>query len=59
MTALLVVPVLINAPLAQFLKVQSILSTPAFVLTAVLALMLAPLARLPRVNKIQRPHLTH
>ena len=39
-----------NAPLAQSLKVKSILSTPTFALTAVLALMFAPLALSLRVN---------
>ena len=50
MTVLLAAPVLMNAPLAQFLKAQSILSIPAFVLTAALAPMFAPRALSLRAN---------
>ena len=54
MTVLLAEPVLMNAPLAQFLQAQSILSIPAFVLTAALALMFAPPAPSLRANNLNR-----
>lgn len=45
-----------NALLALSLKAKSIQLTPAFVWTAVLALMFAPLVQSLQVNN--RPHLT-